>query len=167
VANVVSAPYATVAIPLYLTSTTGMRYRTLNCMECGQEFLERNNDTMYRINDTSQPAEIAINGQPTNAICGNCMQQYVVTVSLTVNVQQDSVPLYLQPQSLYIVADSTKKLRYVHCLECGKAFHSISDRISQVVDNRIPFEYLSPSRLGPVEAICSYNNCRQTWSLML
>lgn len=161
------APYADIAIPLYLSSVTGMRYRTLNCMECGTEFLERNNDTMYRIGDDSLPSEIAISSASVKAKCGNCSQWYAVQVSLSVNVAVDSVPLYLQPQSIYVVIEPAKKLRYVHCLECGKAFHSLSDRIAQVVDNRVPFEYLSPSRLGPMEAICSFNNCKQTWAMMM
>lgn len=163
----VKAPYADIAIPLFLSSLTGMRYRTLNCLECGQEFLERNNDTMYRINDTSLPTEVAIGSESVKARCGNCEQWYAVQVSSSVQTDPDSMPLYLQPQSIYISVSESKKLRYVHCLECGKVFHGISDRISQVVDNRVPFEYLLPSRLGPIEALCRFNNCGQTWSLML
>lgn len=162
-----SAPYADTAIPLFLTSITGMRYRTLNCMECGHEFLERNNDMMYRLNDEDLPAEIPITSASVKAKCGNCQQWYGVQVSVSVNIAVDSVPLYMQPQSIYIAVDTTKKLRYLHCLECGKPFHSISDRITQMIDNRVPFEYLSPNRLGPMEAMCSSDNCKQTWALML
>lgn len=161
------APYSEVAIPLYLGSTSGFRYRTLNCMECGAEFIERNNDMAYRLNDESQPSEVALSGAVFNAICGHCQQQYTIQVSLNVVLEENSVPLYLQPQSIYIVVDSLKKLRYLHCLECGKPFHSISDRISQVVDNRIPFEFVDPLKLGPIEALCHKQSCGQTWSLML
>lgn len=164
------APYAESPIPLHLSSVTGLRYRTLNCMECGTEFMERNSEMMYRVGDSLAPNEIHI-GRDTNitAMCPNpdCGQRYRVSVSVSVNVQQDSMPLYMQPQSIYVVVEQTKRLRYVHCLECGKAFHSISDRIGQVVDNRIPFEYLNPSRLGPIEALCSFNRCGQTWALMV
>lgn len=162
-----AAPYADSAIPLYLNSTTGMRYRTLNCMECGAEFLERNNETMYRLNDTSMPSEIAITGASAKVKCGNCSQWYGVQVSLEVTYEAGGVPLYLQPQSVYITIDSVKKLRYLHCLECGKPFHSISDRIRQVVDNRVPFEMLDPLKIGPIEALCHAQNCGQTWALML
>lgn len=163
----VAAPYADSPIPLYLASVTGMRYRTLNCMECGAEFLERNNDTMFRLNDPDLPAEVAVSGQSVKARCGNCQQWYAVQASISVTLEQGGVPLYLQPQSVYLSVDTTKRLRYLHCLECGKPFHSISDRISQVVDNRVPFEYLDPLRLGPVEALCHSQNCGQTWALML
>lgn len=163
----VSAPYADTIIPLFLNSLTGMRYRTLNCMECGAEFLERNNDTMYRLNDPSLPAEIALDGNSVKAMCGNCQQWYGVQVSLAVTLEQGGVPLYLQPESVYIVTNTVKKLRYLHCLECGKPFHSISDRISQVVDNRVPFEFVNPERLGPMEVLCHAQNCGQTWALML
>lgn len=161
------APYAESAIPLFLDSITGMRYRTLCCMECGAEMLERNNDAMFRLNDPSLPAEITLTGQGIKAMCGNCTQWYAIQVSLTVTLEQDSVPLYLQPQSVYITTDSLKKMRYLHCLECGHAFQTISDRISQVTDNRVPFEFVNPDRIGPIEALCHFPRCGQTWALML
>lgn len=161
------APYAESIIPLYLGSSTGFRYRTLNCMECGAEFIERNNDRMFRLNDDSLPAEVSLDGASVKAKCGNCSQWYAVQVSLDVTLEQGGVPLYLQPQSVYLKIDTTKKLRYLHCLECGKPFHSISDRISQVIDNRVPFEMLDPAKIGPIEALCHSQNCGQTWALML
>jgi DNA-directed RNA polymerase subunit RPC12/RpoP len=161
------APYATVAIPMFLSSTTGFRYRTINCMECGAEFLERNNDMLYRLNDASQPAEIAINGEVTHAICGRCQQSYSIMVSINVALEREGVPMHLQPQSVYIASETVKKLRYLHCMECGKPFLSISDRIRQVVDNRLPFELFSPEKVGSFEALCHASNCGQTWALML
>jgi hypothetical protein len=83
----VSAPYALSAIPLFLSSLTGFKYRTINCMECGAEFLERNNNTMYRLNDYSQPQEVALSGAVVEALCGNCQQSYHVIVSLDVNLE--------------------------------------------------------------------------------
>lgn len=162
-----TAPYAEVAIPLYLGSTTGFRYRTLNCMECGAEFIERNNDSLFRLNDETQPTEVILDGAVVLARCGNCSQKYVIQVSLVVGLIEGGVPLYLQPQSVYIAIDSVKRLRYLHCLECGKPFHSISDRIRQVVDNRVPFEQLDPLKIGPIEALCHKQSCGQTWTLML
>lgn len=162
-----AAPYADTIIPLYLNSVTGMRYRTLNCMECGAEFLERNNDTMYRLNDPDLPTEIAIDGASAKVKCGKCQQWYGVQVSVAVTYEAGGVPLYMQPQSVYLRVDVIKKLRYLHCLECGKSFHSISDRISQVIDNRVPFEHLDPAKIGPIEALCHAQNCGQTWALML
>lgn len=167
VSQVFIAPYADTAIPLYLTSVTGMRYRTLNCMECGAEFLERNNDTVYRLNDNTMPSEVPLTGASVKARCGNCNQWYGVLVSLDVTYEAGGVPLHMQPQSVYLKVDNTKKLRYLHCLECGKPFHSISDRISHVVDNRVPFEFADPLKLGPIEALCHGQHCGQTWALMV
>lgn len=166
--SVAAAPYATSVIPLFLASVTGFRYRTLNCMECGAEFLERNNDRLYRLNDDSQPAEIELDGSAVLTRCGACAQQYRVQVSLDVVMAESGIPMYLQPQSMYLAVDSFKKLRYIHCLECGRVFMSVSDRISQVIDNRVPFEYLEPDKLGMVEAMCfNRQKCGQTWSIML
>lgn len=165
--NSQTAPYANQPIPLYLGSTTGMRYRTLNCMECGAEFMERNNDMMYRLNDMDTPAEITLNGSAELAKCGNCQQQYAIQVSLLVSLEIGGVPLYLQPQSVYISIEPIKRLRYMHCMECGKAFHSICDRIRQVVDNRVPFEQLDPLKMGPLEALCHRQNCGQTWAILV
>jgi transcription elongation factor Elf1 len=163
----VLAPYGERAIPLLLTSVTGFRYRTLNCMECGAEFLERNNDAMYRLNDASAPAEIMLDGAVVIAHCGNCLQKYHVQVSLNVALDEGGIPLYLQPQSIYIAVDNMKKLRYIYCLECGHAFQTISDRINQVVDNRVPFEQLDQTKIGPLETMCHFSNCQQVWALML
>ena len=168
VVDAVRAPYADSVIQLYLSSTTGMKYRTLNCMECGQEFLERQGDVAYRVGDTSQPEEIKLTDQaPVSVVCGRCTQAYTVTVSIRVTYETNTVPLYLQPESVYLVSEPVKRLRYMHCLECGKSFQSISDRISQMVDNRIPFEYLNPSRLGPIQRTCTFNKCGQEWALMV
>jgi transcription elongation factor Elf1 len=144
-----------------------MRYRTLNCVECGSEFLERNNDELYRLNDDSQPNEVAISASTIMAMCGNCMQQYHVNISLSVAVDNNSVALYLQPESMYLAIEHAKKLRFLHCMECGKPFHSLSDRVSQVIDNRVPFEYVDPSRLGPLEARCTSGRCKQAWALIV
>lgn len=136
-------------------------------MECGAEFIERNNDTLFRLNDESQPAEIILNGSSVSTVCGRCQQKYTVQVSLNVILVQNSIPMHLQPQSVYIISDAYKRLRYLHCLECGKPFHSISDRIRQVVDNRVPFEQLDPLKIGPLEALCHTQSCGQTWALMI
>lgn len=164
---VAKAPYASTPIPLFLDSITGTRYRSLNCVECGREFLERNNETMHRSNDMSQPDEIAINGETLLATCGDCSQQYSVNISLSVTFEQGGIPLYLQPESIYMEIEANKCLRYLHCMECGKVFQSISDRVSKIVDNRIPFEYLDPSRFGPIQRTCISSNCGQEWALIL
>jgi transcription elongation factor Elf1 len=163
----VISPYSYTPIPLFLGSLTGMRYRTLHCLECGEEILERNNDTMYRLNDNELPTQVAISAESIKVKCGKCEQWYGVQVSVVVGTEPDGVPLYMQPQSLYIVSEPNKKLRYIHCLECGKSFQTISDRISHMVDNRIPFEFVDPTRLGPIESLCSFNRCGQAWSLMI
>lgn len=166
--DVIAAPYASTPIPMHLTSTTGMKYRQFNCMECGREFLERQGDVVYRIGDSLAPSEVHLGrDERINAMCSGCMQRYTVTVSYHVVYERDGIPLYMQPQSVYLVSEPIKKLRFLHCLECGKAFQTISDRIGQVVDNRIPFEYVEPSRLGPIEAMCSSNKCGQSWALMV
>lgn len=163
----VNAPYGSTPIPLFLSSITGMRYRSINCVECGAEFIERNNDTMYRLNDPDLPNEVSITSASTKAKCGKCSQWYSIQISIDVTYDRDSIPLYLQPESMYITVAADKKLRYLHCMECGKPFHSISDRVSQIIDNRVPFEYLQPNKIGPLEALCHYNNCGQTWALMV
>lgn len=136
-------------------------------MECGAEFMERNNDSLFRLNDASQPTEVILSGVQVDARCGRCQQQYHIQVSLCVTLEQGGIPMHLQPQSVYIAVDNFKKLRYLHCLECGKPFHSISDRIRQVVDNRVPFEQLDPLKIGPLEALCHAQSCGQTWALMI
>lgn len=163
----VTAPYNETPIPLFLGSLTGTRYRLLHCLECGDEIIERNNDSMYRLNDNELPAQIAISAESIKVKCGKCEQWYGIQISLNVRVEADSIPLYMQPQSMYIVPEPIKRLRYLHCIECGYTFQELSDRVSHVVDNRIPFEFVNPSRLGPIESLCSYSRCGQSWALMV
>lgn len=164
--STISAPYATKPIPLHLSSLTGMRYRILNCMECGREFLERNNDTVYRIGDSSQPRQVAITSN-IQAICGHCSQQYTVSIAIDVTVPRGAIPLYMQPQSVYLLPESDKHLRQMHCLECGKVFQRVSDRIGQVVDNYVPLQYVEAHRLGSIESMCSFKKCKQLWSFIV
>lgn len=162
-----SSPYYSIAIPLYLNSVSGMKYRTLSCMECGRDFLERDGDTIYRTSDDSRPEQAVLNATATEVRCGNCDQQYAVYLSIEMRYEQGGVPLYLQPQSLYLAIEPAKKLRDIHCLECGKTFHTISDRIGLVSDNRLPMELMDPGKAGPIEARCGFNKCSQTWALMV
>lgn len=163
-----TAPYASMPIPLFLGSTTGMKYRMLNCLECGRPFLERQNEVLYRVNDASNPSEIIIATESSiQVFCGDCHQEYQVIVSEHVVYTKDAIPLYMQPQSLYIVSEPKKRLRFIHCLECGHAFHSISDRIDSMSDNRVPFEFVAAERLGPIETMCHFSKCSQAWSLMV
>lgn len=157
-----NAPYANIPITLSLSSTVGLKYRTLNCMECGHPFLERNGEQLFHIDAGNTPgAAHTVDGIVTG-ICGKCTQEYAVTISSDVHASND-VPLYLQPQSFYVAIEPVKKLRNTYCLECGKAFYSISDRIKQVVDNLVPMEMMDVTRLGPMESRCKFQHCQQRW----
>lgn len=160
------APFADIAINLSFSSTTGLRYRTLNCIECGHPIIERSGDDIYRItNDFPERARVGVDGSiPTR--CDKCTQSFKIVLAVTVVSQQQGIPLYMQPQSIFLTVSQTKKLRDTYCMECGKAFYSVSDRIDSLSDNTIPFELLDPERLGPMEARCKFQHCKQRWSVM-
>lgn len=160
-----TAPFASIVIPLSLSSTTGLKYKTLNCIECGQPFIERNGDSMYRVSkDWPEQAHVAADGTiPTT--CSNCSQKYSITMA-SITSNPAGVPLYMQPQSVFVTISATKKLRDTYCLECGKAFYSVSDRISSLSDNTIPFDLLDPLKMGPMEVWCKFQHCKQRWSIM-
>ena len=161
------SPYASQPIAMSLSSITGLRYRTLHCAECGRPFLERSGMSLYRIGDRTQPDEVKVKNGQVNAMCSACAQLYTVTVSDDVKQQAGSIPLYMQPQAIFVSISPEKKLRNVHCVECGKTFYSISDRVSMLVDNIVPNELLDPARLGPMEAWCKFQYCKQRWSIMV
>lgn len=168
VADIAKAPYADIEIPLFFSSITGMKYRVFNCMECGQPFLERQGDMLYRLNDSDRAAEVhIIDGVNMTVQCGKCSQLYVLNASTNIIYEANGPSLYMHPQSIYLVPVPNKRLRYLHCLECGSAFHSISDRISSMSDNRIPMEYVALDRLGPIETRCTQNKCYQQWAIIV
>lgn len=162
-----NAPYAEVAIALSLGSITGLKYREYCCMECGNTIIERNNDRIILYSShVPTEARTDIDGNiPT--ICDRCQQKYLVTVS-SQEIQNpfNNLPLYMQPQAVFVAVEPTKKLRDIHCLECGHSFYSLSDRVNMIADNVIPFESLDPARLGPMEAHCRFHHCKQRWSVM-
>lgn len=162
-----TAPFASIAIPLSLGSITGLKYKTLSCVECGHPILERSSDRMFRISSKDMPEEARIGADGTiPAICGRCTQKYSITISLGISTKVNDIPLYMQPQSMFITVSPTKKLRDVHCLECGKAFYSVSDRINLMTDNTVPLEMINPLKLGPMEVWCKFHHCKQRWSVM-
>lgn len=159
-----SAPYADTPIIVSVQSSVGLRYRSWSCMECGQPFLEREGDSFYRVGAKGHPGEAHVGAGGTIAgVCSKCTQQYTVTVSFNVQSKREGIPLFMQPQSIFISSEPAKKLRDVYCYECGKAFFSISDRIRMLVDNTVPTGMLDNSRLGPLEARCKFQHCKQRW----
>jgi hypothetical protein len=157
----VAAPYADTPIPLSLQSSTGLRYRTYNCIECGNPFLERNSEQVMRLsNEMPQVAHANVDGV-VDASCPKCAQKYYLSITIEINRAHSDLPLYLQPQSIFLVSAPVKRLRDLYCLECGKAFYSVSDRIKSFVDNVTPMEFIDPGRLGPMEARCRFQHCKQ------
>lgn len=152
------APFADMPITVSLQSITAMKYRMLNCTECGQSYMERNNDAMYSMSkEVKKSLDNSYHGT-----CPSCSQQYRVYITTDRNERSD-LPLYLQPQTIYLVSTTVKQFRDTHCHECGKTFHSISDRISSIVDNITPLDQIEPDRLGPMEARCKSRYCSQRW----
>jgi hypothetical protein len=163
------APYADDAIHVSITSTTSSVYRSLHCIECGRKFLERDNNTFWRMGlGLQQPrqAHVDVSGN-INAICPNCCQKYLVSVSVIVVLERPGIPLNTINQSIYFTPVLEKERRYTRCLECGKAFHVMHDRVSRIIDNTMPVELMDMTKLAPLEAICSFNRCRQQWSFVV
>lgn len=158
------APYSETTISVSLGSVTGLRYRTLNCMECGQPFMERNSDKMFRLGNKDLTEEAKPDsGGSIATTCGNCLQKYTVTISTAAQITSTMIPLHMQPQTLFITNEPVKKLRDTFCLECGKAFYSISDRIKLLMDSVTPIELIGVGRLGPMESRCKFQHCKQRW----
>lgn len=161
--QVSAAPYASEPIAISLMSTTGLKYRTLNCFECGSPFIDRENEYLYRVGvkDLPEEAHASVDGIVLTH-CGNCQQQYSLAVAAIVS-SATSVQLYLQPQSIYLSVEPVKQFRDTFCMECGKAYFSISDRIKSVVDNIVPLGLADVSKLGDVEARCNWRGCKARW----
>jgi hypothetical protein len=162
------APHANISIPLSLGSITGLRYKTMHCIECGEPIIERNNEKMLRVgsNDMPEIAHVGADGS-IPCVCRKCSQKYSIVVALSTKMSANvGIPLYMQPQSIFMIPEPVKRLRDVYCMECGKAFYSISDRVKLVSDNTMPTEILDPNRLGPMEVWCKFHYCKQRWSIM-
>lgn len=161
------APYADIPITVSLSSLTGLKYRDYSCIECGQPIIERSSERIFRFSsDMPEEAHIGADGTiPTT--CSRCSQKYSIIITTRESEGSlSNMPLYMQPQALFISVEPVKKLRDTHCMECGHAFYSISDRVSMLVDNVVPFEMLDPTKLGPMEARCKFHHCKQRWSVM-
>ena len=161
-----NAPYANTAIHMSLMSSVGLKYRTYNCIECGAAFMDREGEHLYPVGVSSQPDEAHANADGVIlAICPKCSQRYSLTIALSVAAPRDGIPLYMQPQSIYLVAEPVKHFRDTFCFECGKAYFSISDRIKLVVDNITPLGVSDASRPGAMEARCNWRGCKARWHI--
>jgi hypothetical protein len=156
------SPFADKPIALSLRAVDGMRYRLISCFECGREVLERNGDQIFRLGVNDMPGEVHVgsDGQ-IRSHCGKCSQQYIVSIAMQVERGKITMELNKQPQTIYVTAEATKQLRDVYCYECGKAFFSISDRITSVVDDIVPLNMIEQTRIGPLEARCRFQHCKQ------
>lgn len=155
-----TAPYASQVTLLSLTSAVGMRYRTVHCLECGMPILERNKDSIFRVGTKAYPGEAKPGGM-IDTVCDRCTQNYKISIAISVRHAVGGLPLHLQPQSVFLKVEPEKSFRDTFCLECGKAYFSISDRISMVVDNVTPQQLWNPERMGPMEARCKFQHCKQ------
>lgn len=160
------APFADFTIHLSLGSVTGIKYRTINCLECGEPVLEQSGDKILRLRQNSHPDEAHVSSDGTiPAMCSNCAQKYSLVIAA--RVVKSQVSLYMHPESLHLEATSRKKLRDTRCMECGKSFFSISDRVKLVSDNIVPMNMLDKVKMGPTEAWCRFYKCKQRWRVMV
>lgn len=159
------APYADTTIPIYLKAVNGPRYRVLNCVECAESFLERQNDSFYRIGVSDMPEEARISeSEGVETKCGSCQQRYTVYFSpIDQNYRGDPL-LYQKPQTIFRASEPHRHPRDIYCMECHHAYLSLSDRISMVVDEVVTLENLSG--IGPIEIRCKAKNCKQRWQVM-
>lgn len=163
-----TAPYANETIAVSLLSTTGLKYRTFNCYECGQPFMDREGDYLYRVGVRDMPDEAHVNADGVIAtICGHCSQMYSLTVAFSLQNPKVGVPLYMQPQSIYLNVEPIKHFRDTFCFECGKAYFSISDRIKLVVDNVLPDGMADNTKPGAMEVRCNWRGCKARWHIRM
>jgi len=161
-----NALHADKNIPLMFSSLTGNKYQSFHCIECGAEILIRNNEHLIRVGNQGMPEVARPSSDGTIPIvCHECSQKYhVLTNGLKVN---NELPLYVQPQSIFIAIEIVKQLRDIHCVECGKTFFSFSDRISMISDNTPPPFIQDENKIGAMEAWCKNSHCKQRWSIMV
>jgi hypothetical protein len=163
----VTAPYSDTPIKLSLLSISTQRYKTYYCLECGYPFLQRDNDTLYRTNSTAEPGRVYMDTDGIMITCGKCSQKYsgMVVVSPPRGPQDEFAAPAMQ--SIYIVPSEAKQQRYMGCMECGQVFCAITDRISLIVDNVAPLEFMPTGRIGLMEVRCKRQRCGQSWALMV
>jgi hypothetical protein len=161
-----TAPYADYPIVLSLQSLSTERYKTYYCFECGHAFLQRDNDTLYRINSNDEPGRLYSDDSGILVRCGRCKQKYSGHVAVSPPRRTYSEAQTVTLQSIYLTPVADKQQRYTHCMECDHTFVSITDRISMIVDNVIPLEHMDKGRIGLMEVRCNLKRCRQPWAMI-
>jgi DNA-directed RNA polymerase subunit RPC12/RpoP len=163
----VIAPFADTPIELSLLSVSAKRYKTYYCVECKHPFLQRDAETLYRLNTNDETSTVRLFDGMALAKCAGCSQKYVVTIALsnTSYIAVDNIQKELQ--SIYIVPVANKVSRYIRCMDCGYTFCSQTDRIARIVDNVVPLEYMPAHKVAYTEARCDMNRCRQRWAVVV
>lgn len=167
VARRILAPYADTAIELSMLSTSSERYKTYYCVECNHPFLQRDNSKIYRLNNNDEPSTAYFDNGTVLTKCAVCSQKYVASLVMRVVPVRVDEPISHIPQSIYLKPSEHKVSRYIRCLDCGYSFCTLADRIERIVDNSLPLEYVTISKVAPVEARCRANRCRQRWVLVV
>ncbi len=162
-----NAPYADKPINISIMSVTTTSYRLFHCLECGRKFMERYEGAFWRVGDNTSPRQIRLDGGYILSKCPECLQKYIITISTYPKTIRPTTFINEQSQSIYFKPELDKHERYTRCMECGKAYQTISDRIDSVVDSALPDEYRDNSKMAPFQAICKFNRCRQHWVLVV
>jgi hypothetical protein len=83
-------------------------------------------------------------------------------------INQDSTirtPYHKQVITIVLKAVTQKKLRRLHCMECGWPIADISDKVLVVFDGETAIDTLEPDNHGVVELHCRRHQCKQYYRL--
>ena len=76
-------------------------------------------------------------------------------------------PYNTLPITLVLTTITQKSYRRLHCLECGKPFLDITDKVATATEGAQPIEDLRPNALGFVEPHCRTHTCKQYYRIAL
>lgn len=84
-------------------------------------------------------------------------------IEVTVRSQRRT-PYNTLPITLSYISIDRKLYRDIFCVECGKPFMAISDKIVSIMDSAVPIEHLrGDSKL--IETRCKGHYCKQHYNI--
>lgn len=76
-------------------------------------------------------------------------------------------PFNTMPITLVLTTLTQKAYRRLHCLECGRPFLDITDKVATATEGTQPVDQMKPDQKGFIEPHCHFHYCKQYYRIAL
>lgn len=83
------------------------------------------------------------------------------------NTELARTPYHTMPITLVLTTLTQKVYRRLFCMECGKPFLDITDKVASATEGVEPLDQMQPNEKGFIEPHCHNHLCKQYYRIAL